>query len=119
MTVTLTPTCPLCGLRYTSRPMLELHIREDHRQRRRAEPGGPSRGHGVASRPSRTRKEVTAMTTTRRVIRAVRHVNDELVRASEAIIRSARAPQPRPPASAPADADAHPGTASERAGRAA
>ena len=33
MTVTLNPTCPLCGLRYASRPMLELHIREDHRQR--------------------------------------------------------------------------------------
>ena len=32
----------------------------------------------------------------RRVIRALRHVNDELTRASEAIIRSARAPQPRP-----------------------
>ena len=99
MTVTLTPTCPLCGLRYASRPMLELHIREDHRQRRRAEPGGPSRGHGVASRPSGTTKEVTAMTATRRLIRAVRHVNDELVRASEAIIRSARVPQPRPQAS--------------------
>ena len=119
MTVTLTPTCPLCGLRYASRPMLELHIREDHRRRRRAEPGGPSRGHGLAPKPSGTTKEVTAMTATRRVIRAVRHVNDELVRASEAIIRSARAPQPRPPASAPADADADPGTATERAGRAA
>jgi hypothetical protein len=32
----------------------------------------------------------------RRVIGALRHVNDELTRASEAIIRSARAPQPRP-----------------------
>ena len=32
----------------------------------------------------------------RRVIRALRHVNDELTRASEAIIRSARVPQPRP-----------------------
>jgi hypothetical protein len=52
-------------------------------------------------------KEVTAMTATyrprpgrmmsgpRRVIRALRYVNDELTRASEAIIRSARAPQPR------------------------
>jgi hypothetical protein len=51
-------------------------------------------------------KEVTAMTATyrprpgrmmsgpRRVIRALRYVNDELTRASEAIIRSARAPQP-------------------------
>ena len=53
-------------------------------------------------------KEVTAMTAThrprpgrmmsgpRRAIRALRYVNDELTRASEAIIRSARAPQPRP-----------------------
>jgi hypothetical protein len=32
----------------------------------------------------------------RRVIRALRYVNDELTYASEAIIRSARAPQPRP-----------------------
>jgi hypothetical protein len=115
----MTPTCPLCGLHYANRPMLELHIREDHRRRRRAEPGDPSGGHELAPTPSRTTKEVTAMTATHRVIRAVRHVNDELLRASEAIIRSARAPQPRPPASAPADAEAHPGTASERAGRAA
>jgi hypothetical protein len=53
-------------------------------------------------------KEVTTMTAThrprpgrmmsrpRRAIRALRYVNDELTRASEAIIRSARAPQPRP-----------------------
>jgi hypothetical protein len=25
--------CPLCGLRYADRPLLELHIREDHAQR--------------------------------------------------------------------------------------
>jgi len=36
------------------------------------------------------------MTGPRRMIHAVRYVNDELTRASEAIIRSARAPQPRP-----------------------
>jgi hypothetical protein len=53
-------------------------------------------------------KEVTAMTAIhrprpgrmmsrpRQAIRALRYVNDELTRASEAIIRSARAPQPRP-----------------------
>jgi len=39
----------------------------------------------------------------RRVIRALRHVNDELTRASEAIIRSARAPPPRPRVRATAD----------------
>jgi hypothetical protein len=26
-------TCPLCGLRYADRPLLDLHIREDHAQR--------------------------------------------------------------------------------------
>ena len=26
-------TCPLCGLRYPTRPLLDLHIREDHAQR--------------------------------------------------------------------------------------
>jgi hypothetical protein len=36
------------------------------------------------------------MSRPRRAIRALRYVNDELTRASEAIIRSARAPQPRP-----------------------
>ena len=124
MTSTLTPACPLCGLRYASKPLLDLHIREDHRPRRRAQPGrpdvaggtrasspaasSPSRRTGLAARPSRTAKEVTAMTATRRprtgqvitvprrVLRALRHVNDELTRASEAIIRSARAPRPRP-----------------------
>jgi hypothetical protein len=33
MPTTLNPTCPLCGLRYTGRPLLDLHIREDHRRR--------------------------------------------------------------------------------------
>jgi hypothetical protein len=131
MTGTLTPTCPLCGLRYENRPLLELHIREDHRQNRHDEPGGPSRSHDLASRSSGTTKEVTAptaarsarpgqaMTAPRRAIRALRYVNDELMRASEAIIRSARAPRPRPQASVPADAEAHPGSAAERANRAA
>ena len=26
-------TCPLCGLKYPARPLLDLHIREDHVQR--------------------------------------------------------------------------------------
>jgi hypothetical protein len=146
MTSTLTPACPLCGLRYASKPLLELHIREDHRPRRRAKPGRrdaggtgvaspvagrPSRRSSLASRPSRTAKEVTAMTAThrprlrrvmtvpRRVLRALRYANDELTRASEAIIRSARAPQSRPQIQAPAARDTHPGTLTERADRAA
>jgi hypothetical protein len=40
------------------------------------------------------------------VSHAVRYVNDELTRASEAIIRSARAPQPRSQAQAQAQATA-------------
>jgi hypothetical protein len=59
------------------------------------------------------------MTIPRRVLRALRHVNDELMRASEAIIRSARAPQSRPQIQAPAARDARPGTAADRADRAA
>jgi hypothetical protein len=81
MTSTLNPACPLCGLRYASKPLLELHIREDHRPRRRAQPcrphaggtpasspaaGSPSRRTGLASRPSRAVKEVIAMTDARR-----------------------------------------------------
>lgn len=141
MTSTLTPTCPLCGLRYASKPLLELHIREDHRPQpgrldaggTRASPpaGSPSRRSGPASRPSRAVKEVTAMTAARRpragqvmtvprrVLRALRHVNDELMRASGAIIRSARAPQSRPQAQAPAARDTRPGTVADRAGQAA
>ena len=40
MISTLTPTCSICGLRFENRPMLELHIREDHQRRSAAaEPG--------------------------------------------------------------------------------
>jgi hypothetical protein len=41
----------------------------------------------------------------RRVIHALRYVDDELMRASEAMIRSARAPQPRPQVQATASGD--------------
>jgi hypothetical protein len=30
MSAMLIDTCPLCGLRFGSRPLLELHIRDDH-----------------------------------------------------------------------------------------
>ena len=59
------------------------------------------------------------LTVPRRVLRALRHVNGELTRASEAIIRSARAPQPRPRLQAPAASGTRPGTAADRADRAA
>ena len=32
MPATLIRTCPLCGLRFSNLPLLELHIREDHRR---------------------------------------------------------------------------------------
>ena len=51
MPTTLNPTCPLCGLRYTDRSLLELHIREDHRPRERHEEPDPGdSGHAATSR---------------------------------------------------------------------
>jgi hypothetical protein len=137
MSATLIQTCPLCGLRYSNRALLELHIREDHLQQdHRAAPdrgdsgdsgtpqhnaGGSSRTNASASRLPRPEEAVTprtatrrthrpglgwAMTAVRRAVRALRYVNDELLRASEAMIRSARAQQPRPRPEAPAGTDA-------------
>ena len=34
-------TCPLCGLRYPARSLIDLHIREDHAQRD-AKPAAPA-----------------------------------------------------------------------------
>ena len=59
------------------------------------------------------------MTGTRRMIHAVRYVNDELMRASEAIVRSARAPQPRSQAQAQATAAEIREPAAQRVDRAA
>ena len=82
MPSTLAPACSLCGLRFANRPLLELHIREDHVPRARpAEPdhddsggarapqpgaGRSSRRQNQASRLPRTTNEVSAMTATRR-----------------------------------------------------
>jgi hypothetical protein len=108
MTSTLNPVCPLCGLRYATKPMLELHIREDHRPRSGAQPdglgaGGTRASSPVAGNPSRTVEDVAAVTDARlrpgqvivprRVLRALRHANDKLMRASKAVIRPARAPR--------------------------
>jgi hypothetical protein len=85
---TLTPACSFCGLRFAGRPLLELHIREDHLQRdRHGEPdrgdaagawvsqpraGAPAPAHGQSSRSPRAAKEVITMTATprRRRLRA-------------------------------------------------
>ncbi len=111
MTGTLNPTCSLCGLRFANRPLLELHIREDHP--RRDHPAEPDHD-------ARATKEVITMTTTRqprpsrpgwtrtalrRAIGALRDLNQELVRGSEAIFRSARTPLPHPRPDTPAGQD--------------
>lgn len=125
MPSTMNPDCLLCGLRFGNKPLLNLHIREGHRQSvPRAQDGhldsgstragasgadGPPHGHDLASAPSRTTKEATArtmrcrrradraITGLREGLRAVRCASNELLCASGAvIIRSARAPQPRP-----------------------
>ena len=82
MPSTLVRTCSLSGLRFASRPLLELHIREDHVPRdRRAEPGhgdpgdartsqpgagGLSGRGGLASGRPRGKNEVIAVTAARR-----------------------------------------------------
>jgi hypothetical protein len=199
MSSTLIPACPLCGLRFANRPLFDLHIREDHRQRNRhaepdhnhsGDPGDPAREtesavkavrtkgdrarierrragtgvwsgartqdrrshpsstarasrrravglfrrHGLASRAPRTTDEVIAMTAARRprrprsgwpmtvlrpAVRTLRYANQELVRASEAIYRSARAPQLRPRPDVPAGKHDHAAATAERADRAA
>jgi hypothetical protein len=96
MSSTLHTTCPLCGLRFSGRPLLDLHLREDHPQRNRpAEPahhssrdtptprggeGGPSRSDDLASGQAHPgREEVKerprpgrAMTALRRAIGILR-----------------------------------------------
>jgi hypothetical protein len=52
MSAILIRTCPLCGLRFDNLPILELHIREDHRRRERrpaADDGDPAATDGPAS----------------------------------------------------------------------
>jgi hypothetical protein len=46
MTSALTPTCSFCGLGFGNRPLLELHIREDHLQR--GHPAGSGQGDPAA-----------------------------------------------------------------------
>ena len=90
MPTTLNPTCPLCGLRYTDRSMLELHFREDHRPRdRHAEPE-PDPGDSAATATSPPRHRGWARTELRRVVWALRYADDELMRVFEAMYRVRR-----------------------------
>jgi hypothetical protein len=53
MPSTPNPACPQCGLRFGNKPLLDLHIREDHRQRvRRTQDGHPGRRAPTAQRPA-------------------------------------------------------------------
>ena len=52
MPSTLNPACPLCGLHFGNKPVLDQHIREDRRQRMlRAKngDGNPGGSHALAS----------------------------------------------------------------------
>jgi hypothetical protein len=59
-------------------------------------------------RHSLSRWPITALS---RAIRTLRHLNEELLGAGEAIARSARAPQPRPQPDAAEAKPAHPASA--------
>lgn len=127
MPSTLNPAGRLSGLRFGNKPLPDLPVWEDHRQRAlRAQDGhddpgrtraaasradGRPQGQDLASTPSRTTKEATARTTRppaapaepltaalRRALHVVRNVKDGPLRASHAIIPFGRAPRPRPQA---------------------
>jgi len=54
MPASLIATCPLCGLRFTNRALLELHLREDH-PRPQPPDDRPGALPAVASRSPSTR----------------------------------------------------------------
>ncbi|HJZ26865.1 MAG TPA: hypothetical protein VJ370_11385, partial [Streptosporangiaceae bacterium] len=90
MPTTLNPTCPLCGLRYTDRSLLELHFREDHRPRdRHAEPE-PDPGDSAAIATSPPRHRGWARTELHQVAWALRYADDELMRVFAALSRVRR-----------------------------
>jgi hypothetical protein len=114
MPSTLNPACPLCGLQYANRPLLELHIREDHPPRNRPSgqttetiPMTATQPSGEP-RPPRQPRSGWARTTLRRALGRLKTLNDEFIRVPTTMARSARAPQPgsRPDASTGKDAPA-------------
>lgn len=146
MTSTLTPTCSLCGLRFENRPLLDLHLREDHPQRGpttepgRGVPAGATAPAGTlddqpaaAGRSADSAKAEAAspgtawprpragwiITRLRRMAGAFRRANAELMLAWELLARPAGRPRPTPPATPPAGADGHRPVARGRMGRAA
>ena len=70
-------TCPLCGLRYPARSLLDLHIREDHAQRD-AKPAAPpaeaqtqAQAQDPAPPPPRTERTSWAETARRALNRMI------------------------------------------------
>ena len=55
MSATLIRTCPLCGLRFDNLPILELHIREDHRRRERRPARDDDGSAGAAGQDSQAK----------------------------------------------------------------
>lgn len=122
MPSTLIPACPLCGLLFPNRALLDLHVREDHLHRKRpGQPDHDDRGTEEMTTVTATRRPRPgpAVSTLRRAIGTLRYVNDELLRACEAIIRSARAPRHGPRPVAPAHEDARASAATRSTDRAA
>ena len=70
-------TCPLCGLKYPARPLLDLHIREDHAQRDvtpaapAAEAQAQGQAHDPAPPPPRTERTSWAETARRALNRMI------------------------------------------------
>ena len=70
-------TCPLCGLRYPARPLLDLHIREDHAQRdaspdaKPAAPAAESPAQDPAPPPPRAERTSWAETARRALNRMI------------------------------------------------
>jgi DnaK suppressor protein len=72
MPTTLPLTCVLCGLRFTSGPLLDLHIREDHERRRPPEGDDDDRSlrprRGAAAETARLQKLLREATAARRAL---------------------------------------------------
>lgn len=103
MSRTLTSTCPLCGLGYPNRALLELHIREDHPRHRQAA-GEPQHdaGSGTANtvttktasaQPRRPRSQAV-LTAARRGIHVLGKLSWQMAFRVEAMVSRKRLRQP-------------------------
>jgi hypothetical protein len=113
--------------RHGARPIAQSHHHEEETQMIQPYPDSAQmRSTDLTSSPPAAQKRQTQMTATRqqrhslsrwpitalsRAIRTLRHLNEELLGAGEAIARSARAPQPRPQPDAAEAKPAHPASA--------